>query len=99
MKELMNTFLRHFVIASSWGIVLLIVFFIAMFGIKQQVKEAIQYSARTAIGELTLVALDPYITSGVKRNIKKGIEFTADTLKRETKELLMEIESKDKKRD
>ncbi len=46
-ESLGRSFLRQLMMALPWGIVFLIVFFIAAFGIKQEIKEAIQYTAIT----------------------------------------------------
>ncbi len=90
MKEdgLGTIFVRHLVMAIPWGIILLVVFFIATVGIKQQVKEVMQYGARTAIYEAANFAFDYHTIVPVKQNIKEGIEFTAKTAKNGLKELL-----------
>jgi hypothetical protein len=92
MKELVRTFLRHFSIALAWGVIFLTVFFVASFGIKQQVKEAIQYTIRTSVGEVAIVVTDPFITAGLKQNIKEGIEFTATTFRQQIKDFLTDPE-------
>ena len=94
MKELYYTFLKHLAMALGWGVIFIIIFFVASFGIKQQVKEAIQYTVRTSLGEATLIATDPFITGKIKQNIKEGIEFTTSTLKKQIKILLTDPEIK-----
>ncbi len=46
-KSLVRVFLHHLAAALAWGIVALAVFFGAALGIKQEFKEAIQYTAIT----------------------------------------------------
>jgi len=81
-------FFRHLVMALPWGIVFLVVFFISAMGIKQQVKEGIQYGMRTAIQETADFAFRYNFVVPVKQNIKEGFEFVARTAKSEIKELL-----------
>lgn len=90
MKEggLGTIFLRHLMMAIPWGIILLIVFFIAMFGIKQQIKEGMQFAARVAVYEASNLVFDPYVVTPIKQNIKEGIEFVAKTTKNEIKDFL-----------
>ena len=90
MKEngLSNVFLRHFVMAIPWGIVFLIIFFIASANIKQQVKESIDYSIKTGIYEVVKLAFDHNSVIAVKKNVKEGIEFVAKTEMEEIKKLL-----------
>ena len=88
MKEvgLGTLFLRQLVIAIPWGIIFLLVLFIASAALKQQIKESIQYGARTAIYET--IGLGFQIFGPVKQNLKEGIEFAAKTAKNEMKDLL-----------
>ncbi len=90
MKEngLANMFLRHFVMAIPWGLVFLIVFFIASANLKQQVKESIDYSIKAGLYEVTRVAVDHNILTGIKKNVKESIEFVAKTETAEIKKLL-----------
>lgn len=81
-----NIFLRHLIMAIPWGIVFLMVFFIAAGAMKQQIKEGIQYGVRTAVNET--VGLSCLVIGPVKQNIKEGIEFVAKTAKNEIKVLL-----------
>jgi len=84
--ELGNIFLRHLIMAIPWGLVFLVVFFIAAAAMKQQVKEAIQYSVRTAVSESVGVGYS--MIGPVKQNIKEGFEFAAKTAGNEIKDLL-----------
>ncbi len=90
MKEdgLGTIFVRHLVMAIPWGIILLVVFFITAVGIKQQVKEAMQYGIRTAIYTTGNFAFDYHTIVPVKQNIKEGVEFVAKTTKNELKKFL-----------
>ena len=74
--------------AIPWGIILLVVFFITAVGIKQQVKEAMQYGIRTAIYTTGNFAFDYNTIVPVKQNIKEGVEFVAKTTKNELKKFL-----------
>lgn len=90
MKEngLANMFLRHFVMAIPWGLVFLIIFFIASANIKQQIKEGIEYSIKSGIHEVVNVAFDNRSVIAVKKNVKEGIEFVAKTEMNEIKKLI-----------
>ena len=68
MKEqgLGRLFLRHLVIAIPWGIVFLVVFFIAMVGIKQEVKEGMEFGVRSAISETARFAFSGHLAGPVK---------------------------------
>jgi len=90
MKEdgLGRLFVRHLVMAVPWGIMLLVVFFIAQVGIKQEVKEGIEYGIRSAISETAQFANAYKIVMPVKKNIKEGIEFVGKTARQEIRALL-----------
>lgn len=96
MKEnsLGDLFVRHLVMAIPWSIILLLVLFISAVGIKQQVKEGIQYAIRTSIHETANVAYSYNVVVPVKKNVKEGIEFVAKTAKNEIKSLLKDPEIK-----
>jgi len=90
MKEsdLGGLFVRHLVSAVPWGIIFLIVLFIASVGLKQQIKEGIQYAIRTGIQESANFAYNYHMLVPVKKNVKEGIEFVAKTAGNEIKTLL-----------
>ncbi len=90
MKEdgLGKIFIRHFVMAIPWGLIFLFVIIIAAAGIRQQLKEGIQYAVSTSIHEGRAAAFDCYTVTAVKKNIKESIEFIAKTAKNEIKGLL-----------
>ncbi len=94
MKEdgLGTLFLRQLVTAIPWGIIFLLVVFIAAAAMKQQIKESIQYGMRTAVHET--VSLSYQMIVPVKRNLKEGIEFVAKTAKNEIKGLLSDPQIK-----
>ncbi len=96
MKEnaLGALFLRHLVMAVPWGIILLLVFFISAIGIKQQVKEGIQYAIRTSIYEAADLAFSYDLVAPVKKNIKEGIEFVAKTARKEIKAFIIDPQIK-----
>jgi hypothetical protein len=88
MKEngLGTLFLRQLVMAIPWGIIFLVVLFIAAAAMKHQIKASIQYGTRTAVYET--IGLGFQMAKPVKQNIKKGVEFVAKTAKKEIKDLL-----------
>ena len=96
MKEtsLFQLFVRNLVVAIPWGIIFLVVLLVAAIGAKQQLKEAIQYGARTAIYESRNIAFDYNLVVPVKQNIKEGIEFASKTVKRELKDILRDPQVK-----
>ena len=79
MKEdgLGRLFIRHLVMAVPWGIMLLVVFFIAEIGIKQQVKEGIEFAGITARQEIRSILNDPQ----VKQDLKEALEYAGQKLK------------------
>ncbi len=90
MKEdgLGRLFVRHLVMAVPWGIMLLVVFFIAEIGVKQQVREGIEYGIVRAAKETTRMAFDYDVVTKVKKNVKEGVEFIAKTGRNEMKNIL-----------
>jgi hypothetical protein len=96
MKEngLGGLFVRHLVIAIPWGVIFLIVMFIASIGIKQQIKEGIQYAIRTGIKESGNFVYNYQMVVPVKKNVKEGIEFVAKTARNEIKALLQDPQVK-----
>lgn len=86
--ELGKIFIRHFVMAIPWGLIFLLVLIIAAAGIKQQVKEGIQYAVKTSIQESANLAFDYRTVTAVKQNVKETIEFIAKTTRDEVKRLL-----------
>jgi hypothetical protein len=77
-------FVREFVKASSWGIVLLISAVIFLLGAKQNIKEAIDFSLKRAVGEVYFSVSNPE----VKQDIKEAIEFLSEQSNRQVKMLL-----------
>ena len=96
MKEegLGKIFMKQLVMAIPWGIMALVVLIIAGVGIKQQVKETMQYAARMSIYETGNFAFDYEVLTAVKKNVKEGIEFAAKTAKNELKVLLSDPQVK-----
>jgi len=96
MKEdgLGRVFLRHLVMSIPWAITFLVVLFIAGAGLKQQVKEGLQYSVRTGFYEAASFAHSYNTIVPVKKNVKEGVEFIAKTAGREIKNLLSDPEFK-----
>ncbi len=81
-------FLRQLVMAIPWGLIFLLVLFIAAAGIKQQVKEGVQYAIVESINESAALAFDNRTVIAVKKNVKEGIEFVAKTARKEVKGFL-----------
>jgi hypothetical protein len=90
MKEngLGPLFVKHLVMAIPWGIIFLIVLLIVSIGVKQQIKESMQFAAQMAIAETSRLVLDYPVFTRVKQNTKEGIEFSAKAFSRELKVLL-----------
>jgi hypothetical protein len=81
-------FLKHLFMAIPWGIIFLVVFFIAMLGIKQEVKEGIDFGVKSAISETARFAFGSHLAGPIKENINEVIEFAAKTAKTELKDLV-----------
>jgi len=90
MKEnsLPQLFVRNLVMAIPWGIILLIVFLIVSVGIKQQIKEGIEFATKMGIYETSNLLLDYPVFTRIKQNAKESAEFTAKTARKELKNLL-----------
>lgn len=88
-------FLRHLFMAIPWGIIFLIVFFIASIGIKQQIKEGVEFGLRKAVYETRNFAFRYDTVVPVKQNIKEGIEFLAKTAKDGLKDFLSDPQVKE----
>lgn len=97
MKEnsLGQLFVRNLVMAIPWGIIFLVLFLIASLGIKQQIKEGLQFAAKTAISETGGLVLDYPVFTRIKQNTKESIEFTAKTVRQELKVLLNDPQVKE----
>ena len=89
-----NLFLRHLVMAVSWGIIFLVVFCIGAIGIKQQVKKGVQYAVTQSMQEAAQLAYSYNVVVPVKKNIKEGIEFVAKTAKKEIEAILSDPQLK-----
>ena len=96
MKEdgLGRVFLRHLVMSIPWAITFLVVLFVAGAGVKQEVKEGIQYAIRTGVYETANFAHGYNTIVPVKKNVKEGIEFVTKTVGKEVKNLLSDPEFK-----
>ena len=97
MKEngLGQVFIKNLVMAIPWGIIFLIVLLIVSIGIKQQIKESMQFAMRMAITETSKVVLDYPVFTRIKQNAKEGIEFNAKAFSHELKGLLNDPQVKE----
>ena len=97
MKEnsLGQLFVRNLVMAIPWGIIFLIVFLIASIGIKQQIKESIQFATRMGIYETSSLVLSYPVFTRLKQNVKESAEFAAKTVRQELKVLLNDPQVKE----
>jgi hypothetical protein len=70
MKEdsLAQVFVKNLVMAIPWGIIFLIVLLIVFIGVKQQIKESMQFATQMAISETSRVVLDYPVFSRIKQN-------------------------------
>ncbi|MDF1590719.1 MAG: hypothetical protein P1P89_04315 [Desulfobacterales bacterium] len=87
-------FVRHLVMAIPWGVIFLVVMLITSIGIKQQIKEGVQYAIRTGIQESASFAYNYQMVVPVKKNIKEGIEFVAKTAGHEIRAFLQDPQVK-----
>ena len=96
MKEngLGNIFVRHLVMAVPWGIISILVFFVAIAIIKEPIKESIHYGVQTALYESVNFVQTQGTIAPVKNNIKKGIAFAARVAKCGIKKTLNDPEIK-----
>jgi len=90
MKEnsLGQLFVKNLVMAIPWGIIFLVVLLVVSIGLKQQIKESMQFAMRMAITETSRVALDYPVFSRIKQNAKESMEFSAKAFSHELKSLL-----------
>ncbi len=87
-EKLSKVFLRHLVMAIPWGIMVLLVLFIAAAGMKQPLKKAVGYGMRTAVHETADYVLESKNFVPAKQNMKEAIEFVALTASDEVKDFL-----------
>jgi len=87
-NSLVQLFVRNLVMAVAWGIIVLVVFLIVSVGVKQQIKEGIQFATKMGIYETSSLALSYPVFTRIKQNIKEGAEFAAKAAKNELKDLL-----------
>ena len=86
--SLAKLFIKNLVMAIPWGIIFLVVFLIVSIGIKQQIKEGIQFASKVAIYETSNMVLDYPVFSRIKQNAKESFEFAAKTWRNELKAIL-----------
>ena len=97
--NLAKLFVKNLVMAIPWGIIFLVVFLIVSVGVKQQIKEGIQFASRSAIYETSNLALHYPVFSRVKQNAKESFEFAARSWRNELKILLSDPQVKDSLRE
>ena len=88
-------FVRNLVMAIPWGIIFLVVFLVVSLGMRQQLKESMQFAAKMAISETSSRVLSFPVFTRIKQNTKESIEFTAKTLRQELKGLLNDAQVKE----
>jgi len=64
-------FVKELVRATSWGTVFLLIAIVFFLGAKQNIKEAIDFSFKRAVGEVYYFASSPE----VKQDIKEAVEL------------------------
>ena len=79
-------FLRQLVTAIPWGIIFLLVFFIAAAAMKQQIKEGIQFTVQEAVHEGFGAGL--HLAVPLREEARRGIVFTAGAASAEIRRLL-----------
>jgi len=97
MKEnsLAQLFVKNLVMAIPWGIIFLVVFLIVSIGVKQQIKESMQFAARMAITEMSSSVLAYPVLTRIKQNTKESIEFSVKALAQELKEVVNDPQVKE----
>ena len=87
-ETLGGLFLRHLVMSVPWTLAALVAFVVCTVGVKQQIKEGIQFGVRMALYETVRVAYRFPGVATVKDDIREEIEFAAQTAGREVRALL-----------
>jgi hypothetical protein len=87
---LRRVFLRELVRATLWGIVFLLVVAVFSVGAKQNIKEAIDFSFRRAVGDVYFFVSSPQ----VKQDIKEAAEFMSDQSNKQVKQLFTDSDFK-----
>lgn len=93
-KSYGQLFAKNLVMALPWGIIFLVVFSIASASIKQQIKESLKLTTKTAISEAGNFVKDSPGFTPIKLEIRKAVKFTAKTAKDELMDLLNDPELK-----
>jgi|AMFO01.1.fsa_nt_gi hypothetical protein len=83
-------FVRECVRAIPWGIIVIVLIFLAITMEKQNMKEAIEYAARVSIREAKAAVLEPATFVPLKQKVKAAIEYTARVSAREAKAAVLE---------
>lgn len=83
-ESLGRLFVKELVRAISWGIVFLLVVVVFFIGAKQNIKEAIDFSFKRAVGEVYFLVSNPE----VKQDIKEAIDFMSEQSTKQLKRLL-----------
>ena len=82
--------LKDAVRAATWGIVLLIISSVFLFVVKQNVKEAIDFSAKRVVFEAVRYATDPFLIGKGKQLIKEGVEYSIERAGNKYRDVLAE---------
>jgi len=83
-ESLDKIFLVELVKAASWGTIILVVIAVLLLGAKQNIKEAIDFTLKRAVGEVYYFVSNPV----VKQDIKEALEFMSEQPSKEVKKLL-----------
>jgi hypothetical protein len=73
---LKRLFIQELIKAVTRGVIFLIVIWILLFSIKQDIKEGIAFGIDRFIADTTSVATDPYLIGKAKQLVKEGIEYS-----------------------
>ena len=69
-------FVQEAVRAGTWGIIFLIIMGMFITSMRQEVKEAIDFSVKRLVSEAYTYATHPGLESRAKELVKKGIDYT-----------------------
>jgi hypothetical protein len=82
--------LKEGIRAATWGIVLTIIMTAFLFFVKQNIKEAIDFSTKRAVLEAVRYGTDPFLIGKGKQLIKEGLEYSIDRAGNKYREVLVE---------
>ena len=89
-----TVFMREVARATPWGLMIIIVVLLCLGFVNYTGKKLINYAQANAAQTIRQVLTDPDIVRGVRKNVKKGIEYTFGKAAGELKKTLRDPELK-----